>query len=236
MYKKLIISICILLTGCSTLLRTPEGGVGPGQVYHPSKSAIEDKKEQLSLLKKSTICCNSIKSIPTELINELPFDQSVDVSSNSPSYNFNGNKSYFKAFVIGDNIQPNKLIIESEKSGFISTIGGIFYPVVTILNANFEVIKTTSLDTFKFVVNEEEVFQSPRLKATIKITNINAKYIIIRTTNKALEKNTMFMRTGSRYFRFPKTKQELDRRLQKTAQWLVVKQHLPEGTLSLEVN
>ncbi len=235
-----IILVTSLLSGCiSSMTRTPENGVGPGQIYHSSQGYLKTLKSQHLKLDASERCCNSFKEIEYKKLNSTNDKINLTFSSSSDVFDFSTGKSYVHGIELPVSQTPYKLkfISPHVTTNMFVTSGGFFYPVIILLDKDFEVLEQFSPNIFSFYADDSFGFQTDSgLNAYIDINESlikRAKYLVVYTTDELMKKNTHYLFSGSRKHIAPESQDEINRLINTTSLWLVIAPNVPVGKVSV---
>ena len=236
----LIILITVFVSGCiSTMSRTPENGVGPGQIYHSSQSYLESLKSERLTLSSTKNCCNDISEVKFKKMNNINDKITLNFSKSSDVFDFATGKSYVGGIQLPTSYAPYQLKFISPHitTSMSVTSGGFFYPVIVLLDENFKILKQYPTNIFKFYADDSFGFQTDSgLNARIEIKEPlikKAKYLVIHTTDELMQKNTHYLFSGSRKHIAPDTEDEINRFINSSPLWLVIAPNVPVGKVKV---
>lgn len=144
-------------------------------------------------LKQAPLCCNSLSDLNFQQIKQ-PGKIEFNITDKNQAFTFNTGKSFVKGFTLpkinGDiKITLSTPIIES-----------VFVPTVLVLDEHYEPINVYGKDTFVYdkasVLNVDRYFGQIKLSDT-QIKNHQAKYLIILTTEEAMQDTTTLPKPNS---------------------------------------
>jgi hypothetical protein len=151
----------------------------------------------ISQYQDAPICCTSMQEFEFEGI-QIGDSRDFDLNENSPAYQFDTGKSYFKAFELPEWSSPYHLSIRSYMLGDHIDSAYIFYPQILTLNDNYEVVRSTDPRVFQFKkAGFTETAKQTwglmyKLEGRISFTEENKpeRYLIILTTDELLKAKT----------------------------------------------
>ena len=159
-------------------------------------------KEAITSYNDAQVCCKTMGEFLYETIN-VGQSKEFLIDKNSQAFAFNSGKSYFKAFMLPTSAQPYHVKIESYSLASNEGPSGdyVFYPALITLDKNYNILhvsdprrfqplKNTFLDQPSFIFWQNAGF---KLRGQLPVTEkSNEKYLVILTTDKSMEKNTIF--------------------------------------------
>ncbi len=154
MNKVIAVFLLLFVSGCAT----------------PVKTQFVDLSER-------EICCNSIAEFNYKQLT-IGKSTKIELSEESPLYEFAEQKSYFEAFSLPET-EGHYFFIKSYFNGVL--IGQYLDPIFIVLNNNYEPIEAFSLD---LAFKEGEFFGDPNahMESVFKL-NKGSKYLIIFAGN-----------------------------------------------------
>jgi len=151
----------------------------------------------ISQYQSAAICCTSMQEFEFEGI-RIGDSRDLDLNENSPAYQFDTGKSYFKAFELPEWPSPYHLSIRSYMLGDHIDSAYIFYPQIVTLNDDCELVRSTDPRVFQlkkagFTETAKQTWGLMyKLEGQISFTEENKaeKYLIILTTDELLKAKT----------------------------------------------
>lgn len=143
--------------------------------------------------KEAPICCQSPKYFSYEELK--PGDSKIlDLDENSPAFQFDTGKSYFKAYSLPPYAGPYMISVQSYMHGQYIETAHIFVPRLIFLNEKYEVVRAT--DSRDFRLDRADLSETWGLRfkivGSINISeeNRNDKFFIVMTTEEHLQGKT----------------------------------------------
>lgn len=143
--------------------------------------------------KDAPICCQSPGYFSYE---ELKTGDSkiIDLNENSPAFQFDTGKSYFKAYSLPPYAGPYKVSVQSYMRGQYIETAYIFVPKLIFLNEKYEVVRATDPRDFRLERADFSETWGLRFKIVGSIDvsqeNMNEKFFIVMTTEELLQGKT----------------------------------------------
>jgi maltose operon protein len=143
------------------------------------------------------VCCASVNEFHFERIS--PEEKtSFDLNENSPAYQFDSGKSYFKAFILPSAAGPYTITVQSYMFGESIDVAYIFAPQIVTLNEAFEPVRRTDPAIFRlkkagFAETAKQTWGLMyKLEGQVSFSeeNRDEKYLIIFTTSELLKART----------------------------------------------
>jgi maltose operon periplasmic protein len=130
--------------------------------------------EAKGMLDRAPNCCASLSRLPFQRL-PLGADVSVELNESSPAFEFASGRSFFVAFELP---RANNFLTLTVKSYYSRDV---FYPVVTLLNSNFEVARRVGPPDIRPIPANGE---RGRIQGTITILpEENERYAVIHTSD-----------------------------------------------------
>ena len=151
----------------------------------------------ISHYQNAPICCTSMQEFTFESI-RIGDSRGFDLNENSPAYQFDTGKSYFKAFVLPEWSSLYHVSIRSYMLGDHIDSAYILYPQLITLNDEYEVVRSTDPRVFQlkkagFTETAKQTWGLMyKLEGQISFTDENKteRYLIILTTDELLKAKT----------------------------------------------
>lgn len=146
-------------------------------------------KAVLTRYKEAPICCKSLKDVAYEGIN-VGDSKIFDISGNSPAFQFDTGKSFFKAFTLPTYTKPYKIHIQSYMGGDNINEAHIFVPKLIFLNEKYDIVRAS--DPLIFHLEKTALSETWGLRfklegyVDVSEANRNEKYFIVMTTDELL--------------------------------------------------
>ncbi len=153
------------------------------------RTAVSDPV--LRAFQKAKVCCKNFSDFKYKSIGFGMFSSKLSTfRSGKKAYNFETGKSYFAAFELPEFESPYLIAVTS---GPGEAYHPLFYPEIMILDKDYQVIHET--DEFTM----QDTGRS-RIGAKISVESLEAKYVIVKTTDKALAScSSLVFTTGNQY-------------------------------------
>jgi hypothetical protein len=119
-----------------------------GCASQPTQSYPASSESRLATYAKATTCCDDPSAFR---FTDLPKQGYADatVSAASPVFDFQSGLSPFAAYLLPDTTAPYRIRVKSLFDGRGLARGGVFYPVVAMLDDAFIVVHMTGLESLR---------------------------------------------------------------------------------------
>jgi maltose operon protein len=149
--------------------------------------------------REAPVCCASMAELPTGSL-RVGDTLGFELDTNSPLYNFDAGKSYFRFFTLPEGPYPYKVTISSYLVGDYLRTAYIFSPHIVTVDEKRRVIRTTGPGSFNVVpTNLYEKMHSSgnfhhKLEGGLIFTGVNRdeRYLLVVTTDELLKGKTAF--------------------------------------------
>lgn len=142
---------------------------------------------------EAPICCQSPKYFSYEEL-KLGDSKILELDENSPAFQFNTGKSYFKAYSLPSYTGPYKVSIQSYMHGSYIETAHIFVPKLIFLNERYEVVRATDVRELRIEQAALSETWGLRFKLVGSIgvskDNSNEKFLVVTTTAELLQGKT----------------------------------------------
>jgi hypothetical protein len=151
----------------------------------------------LRFYKEAPICCTSLADLPVVPL-RLGDNKSFDLGTDSPAYQFDTGKSYFRAFALPQGPYPYKVTVRSFIIGDNLKSAYIFYPKLITLDENRRIVRSTGPETFTLqragyieTLQETAGFRR-KLEGGLTITDTSRdeRFLVVLTTADLLQGKT----------------------------------------------
>jgi hypothetical protein len=148
----------------------------------PSPSYPATAEARLALYAETTPCCDDPSGFPFKALPPRGFTDAA-VDRTSPVFDFHSGLSPFVAFELPQQTTPYRVRIKSVFDAEDGGSGGVFYPVVALLDESFIVVHMTGVDNLRLEPALATPGGAPGLSVSLAIdpAEQQGKYLVVFT-------------------------------------------------------